>query len=279
MGRLAPIAVIAFACVACSVVSNDEFSGGDDTQLPPRAPTEDSAKIDSGGAGTFDDDAGDHGGSRPPPDDAGSDAAALDAGLTPKSTFFDDFGRANGTTIGNGWVPKLAKWSLSNGLVLEANNTASYKDLLVHRPFTEAARDVEVSVDATLPGQGGDVGLYARVQNGSDTQGTLIGYTFYPGDYNVAYVDHDIGTGNALPVSSMAINPPLVGGQTIHLTLRVTGASPVHIVATIQSTSGQVLGSLSIDDSTANPIATAGAVGFGSGGGGSKFDNFRVNVY
>ena len=47
----------------------NEFSGGDDTKLPPRAPTEDSASLDAGG-GTFDDDAGERGGGHPPTDAA-----------------------------------------------------------------------------------------------------------------------------------------------------------------------------------------------------------------
>jgi hypothetical protein len=268
--------VVLVVCAACSAA----YSSTEDPSNAPPPRNIDNGQLDSGGS--FDDDAGDHGSGSHPPVDASTDgdaAGGLDSGLVPKSTFTDDFARPNGNTIGNGWVPKIAKWSLSNGQVLEASSTATYKDLLVHRPYAEAARDVEVSVDATLPGNGGDVGLYARVQSASDANGTLIGYTFYPGDFGVAYVDHDIGTGTTLPVSSMGLNPPLIGGQTIHLTLRVTGAGPVHIFASIQNTSGQVLGSLSIDDPTANPITVPGATGFGSGGGGSRFDNFKVVTY
>jgi hypothetical protein len=272
--------MLAAACSACSVISADDFSGAqDDPQAPPPRQTTD-------GFGDAGDDGGSgHGGRTPtapppPPLDGGDDGGGADAGITPKTTFTDDFGRADGSTIGNGWIPKNAgKWSLSGGSVLEANSTLTYKDLLVQRPSSEAALDVELSVDATLPGSGGDVGLYARVQSASSAQGSLVSYTFYPGDFGVAYVDHDIGTGNSLAVSSMGLNPPLVGGQTIHMVLRVTGTSPVHIYASISDTSGKLLGSLSVDDNTASPIVTAGSHGFGSGGGGSRFDNYQALVY
>src|SRR5260221_14744252 len=133
MGRLLPSAGIVLACAACAASTTSDSS--DETFLPPRVENSDGAQVDGGGS--FDDDAGDpHGGGRPPPDGGTSgDGGGLDSGMTPKSTFTDDFARANGNTIGNGWVPKISKWSLSGGAVLEASNTNSYKDLLVHRPF------------------------------------------------------------------------------------------------------------------------------------------------
>ena len=286
MGRSWRISALAFACAACNVISADDFTSGADDPVapPPRETTDGFGDAGDDGSGGGGGGHGDHAPAGTAPSDSGAgsggDAASgADAGLVATSTFFDDFARPDGTTIGNGWIPKIDKWSLSGGLVLEAANTASYKDLLVHRPSTEAALDVEVSVDATLPSNGGDVSLYARVQPGSDASGTLTSYTFYPGDYGVAYLDHDVGSGNAVGISSMGLSPPLVGGQTIHLTLRVTGTSPPHLYASITTTSGQVLGSLSVDDTTPNPIVTPGVVGFGSGGGGSKFDNFRALTY
>jgi len=280
MGPSLRSALFALACSACSVIGADGFTDGQDPeQAPPPRQTTD-------GFGDAGDEGGDpHGGGGrppgvPPPLDGGDDGGGADSGLMPKSTFTDDFARADSSTIGNGWLPKNAsKWSLSSGSVLEANSMLTYKDLLVQRPAAEAALDVELSVDATMPGNGGDVGLYARVQPASDTNGSLVSYTFYPGDYTYANVDHDIGTGTSLPVSSMGLNPPIVGGQTLHLVLRVTGTSPVHIYASISDTSGKVLGSLSVDDNTANPIVTAGTHGFGSGGGGSRFDNYKAVVY
>ncbi len=282
MGPSVRVSLVALACSACSVISADGFTGAQDPeQSPPPRQTTDGfdAGDDAGGGAT-----GGHGDRPPAPPpppagDAGDDGGGT--GLTPKSTFTDAFARPDGPTIGNGWVPKIAsKFSLLGGQVLESNSDmVSYKDLLVHRPSTEAALDVDISVDATLPPAGGDTCLYARVQPASDTTGSLVSYTFYPWTPTVAYLDHDIGAGTSLPVSSMGLNPPLVGGQTIHMVLRVIGTSPVHIYASISDTNGTVLGTLSVDDNTASPIITAGTYGFGSGGSSSKFDNFRALVY
>jgi hypothetical protein len=296
MGRLAPTLVLGIGCcavVACNAISGaDGLSAGSDEQdqdvvTPPASSSGGSSTSSSGAtppstsssSGGFGHGSSTSGAPPPPPVDGGGDSGPvpLDAGTTGTLVFSDDFGRADGA-LGNNWYTKLAKFGISGGLVLEAQNTASYKDLLVLRPTTEDELDSEISVDATIPSNGGDVSLYARVQPSSTTSGTLVGYTFYPGDVNVAYLDHETGSGNTStqPVTSIALNPNIAGGQTIHMMLRVTGTSPVHIVASISDTSGKVLGSTSIDDTTPNPITTAGQVGFGSGGTGSKFDNFKV---
>src|SRR5205823_3631702 len=123
---------------ACNVISTDDFAGGEGPEQAPPPRTTDGAFGDAGDQGG----GGSHGGDRPPAPppagDAGDDGGGADAGLTPKSTFVDDFARPDGTTIGNGWLPKTAKWSLSGGSVLEAANNLTYKDLLVQRPASEA---------------------------------------------------------------------------------------------------------------------------------------------
>jgi hypothetical protein len=279
----------ALACAALAVACNMINGSGDlavDDAASEQSITPGSSGASGGGSSSGASSSGasssGHGGSGGLPFDAGEagavDAAALDSSAPPTSTFFDDFARADGS-IGNGWLPKVGKFSLVSGAVREADSSLSYKDLLVRRPASEAALDVEVGVAATLPPDGGDVSLYARIQPSSDQSETLVSYTLYPGAENVAYVDHDVGKDDAEPVTSFALNPPLAGGQTIHMTLRVTGTSPVHIVATISDASGKLLGGASVDDNTPNPIGAAGQVGFGSGGGGSRFDDFKATKF
>jgi hypothetical protein len=294
MGRSSSSAVgvaTALACaalaIACNMINGSEDLAIDDGEseqsITPGSSgggTSGGASSGSSGASSSGASSSGHGGG--PPLDAGeagpADAAALDSGLPPASTFFDDFARPDGA-IGNGWLPKVGKFSLSSGAVKAADSSLSYKDLLVRRPASEAALDVEIAVDATLPPDGGDVGLYARIQPASDQSDVLVAYTFYPGSENAAYVDHDIGKDDSLPITSFALNPPIAGGQTIHMKLRVTGTSPVHIVASISDAGGKLLGSASVDDNTPNPIVTAGQVGFGSGGGGSRFDDFAATKF
>src|SRR6185436_6747890 len=78
--------------------------------------------------------------------------------------FFDDFSRADGPDIGNGWSEKADKFALSGGGVVQSA-IGDYGNVLLRRPASEAALNVEVSVDFTFGAhQDSDPALYARIQ-------------------------------------------------------------------------------------------------------------------
>lgn len=267
------------ACACNAITGADGLStdpaGAESSVVPSRnrhdpGSSSGGSSSSSSGSSTSDPDAGqlvDGGGTVP---DAGTDAPPIGGGTTP---FFDAFERADNAAIGNGWIEKSDKFAIAAGAVHQSG-LGSYRNLIVRRPASEDALDVAISVDVTHDKVDGDPCLYARMQPASNTQGQLVGYTFYA-YFDYAYIDRDDGdTGTEL--ASVAISPALPTGSKYSLTFRVTGTNPVKLDATVKNAAGAVVASFGAQDGSGKRITAPGAVGFGSGDAdGALFDNFR----
>lgn len=199
--------------------------------------------------------------------DAGSDAPSVE------TTFFDAFERPDGPTIGNGWTEKTDRFAIAGGAVRQSG-LGSYRDLIVRRPPSEDALDVELSIAVVHDQKDGDPGLYARIQPGSDAPNQLIGYTMYTyTDY--AYIDRDDGT-TGTELASAPITPALPLGTKYSFSFRVTGTNPVKLEGVVRDAAGNVVAAFGAQDGSAKRITTPGGVGFGSGDAdGARFDDFR----
>src|SRR5690606_26594345 len=103
--------------------------------------------------------------------------------VAPGSTsFFDDFNRPDGASIGNGWTEKFPNaFSIQNGEVISIDtNPIDYHDTIVYRPVSEDRRDVEVGLEfRVLPGMNFPQ-VHARVQRDSLAQpNTLEAYLLF----------------------------------------------------------------------------------------------------
>lgn len=278
-GRYARFVVLGVACACNAITGADGLSadpGNDESSVVPSRNRHDTGSSSGGGSssssssgGTVDPDGGqplDGGGTT----DGGSDGAPIGGGTTP---FFDAFERPDSPAPGNGWTEKVDKFALAAGAVHQ-NALGSYRNLLVRRPSSEDALDVEISVDVTHDKVDGDPCLYARMQPASNTAGQLVSYTFYS-YFDYAYLDRDDGDTGA-ELASQAISPPLPTGSKYSLTLRAVGTNPVMLTATVKNAAGNVVATLTTQDGSAKRITTAGGVAFGSGDAeGALFDNFR----
>lgn len=272
-----------FAVCACNALTGAEGLGVDpaleEGELIPPRERHRTEQVDDGGSSSSS-----SSGALPDPtggtDGGDAGAGAGDAGLDAPAggpVFFDAFERADSPTIGNGWTEKTDRFAIAAGAVKQSG-LGSYKNLIVRRPASEDALDVEISVDVTHDKIDGDPCLYARMQPGSNTAGSLVSYTFYV-YFDFAFLDRDDGDTAFAELASQAISPPLPTGSKYSLTLRVTGTSPVKVEGIVKNASGVVVASLSAMDGSAKRIAVPGGVGFGSGDAdGALFDNFRRAV-
>lgn len=208
--------------------------------------------------------------------DAGSDATTL---LPPGNVFFDDFQRADGATVGNGWLEKVDSFSIAAG-ALRQTGVGSYRDLMVRRPASENALDVEISVNVTHNRDNGDPALYARMQPASGTLGSLVAYSFYA-IRDFVGLDRDEGSRDQYTeLASQTLAEPLTAPYAYSLSLKVTGTNPVVIVATMKDANGNVKATLNYTDSSAARITQPGGVAFGSGDAdGARFDDFERVVF
>lgn len=186
-------------------------------------------------------------------------------------TFTDDFGRANGA-IGNAWVERTnGVFTIKDGEVKQTAN-GDPPVMLELRPSSEDAADAEVSVTVRLPSEQADASLYVRVQPTAPS--ALSGYGVVVGLTGVS-VEREEGTQGS-PFGGFAISPALAAGEAARLVVRVTGTNPVKLDVQVLDGSNVVRGSGTIQDSAANRIQTAGAVGFGGMiGTGVRYDDFK----
>lgn len=282
-GRSLAIAMLAAACACNAITGADGLSAaaaGDEASIVPSRGDGPDADTDPGGRHGGTSSSSSSGGTSTAPDadlfDPGGDAGA--DGAPPVDLFTDDFGRGDSASIGNGWSEKTNAFSLVAGAVEQAT-AGSYRDLVVRRPTSEDALDVEIGVAVTHSVKEGDPGIYARMQPASDAPGQLVSYTFYVYvDY--AYLDRDDGdTGTEL--ASLAISPPIELGQKYALVLRVAGTDPVMLQGVVKNAGGAVVATLNAQDASGKRITAPGAVGFGSGDAtGARFDDFhRIVVH
>jgi hypothetical protein len=206
-----------------------------------------------------------------------ADAARLDASadamLDAASTdFVDTFSRPDGPAIGNGWIEKVAAvYALAGGEVTRVDTVdTSYRDNIVYRPASENQRDVEVSIRVRfLQTPPRYAQIFARARTA--TIGTLDAYDGY-----LLYVDGEttnevvlgrqVGNVFVVTLERIVLAEPFDVGSTYRLTLRVQGADPVALGATIEKRQNNVwvtIGSATAIDTAANRIVEPGTVGFG----------------
>jgi hypothetical protein len=223
--------------------------------------------------------------------DAGNDAktdAATDAG--PSVFFTDDFNRADGPSIGNGWLTKdPSGYALKSGMVRWLGDAQSYRDHLVRRPPTEDRLDVKAQMTVVF-GVGFPGPAYpqidVRVQSATAANPDAFdGYIFYvEDDPTVAQIARQRGTSAETKLSAVAISPALQEGKSYRLALSAVGTNPVILTASIeQNVNNQwtFVVKQSVSDFDPQRIDTAGAVGF-SGGNGSagvyNYDDFSTST-
>lgn len=217
-----------------------------------------------------------------------SDASTTDAGATDGTAFdapadappdarpgfFDDFARADGPTLGNGWIAKKPDvFLLAKGTAFwTGTNATVYRDHVVTRPASEDRADVAVSVIVHL-GIGfthpGYPQIWARLQQSTLAKpDTLDGYVLYVFDKDdTAKFGRQSGTAFVSDfVPDLTIVPPLSAGSTCRLGLEVSGTDPVTITATVEELVGQsfvVRAKATVKDADPARITGAGTVGFG----------------
>ena len=281
MGGFARIVGIGMVGVigACNSITGAEDLGdpNDSTELPARrreepasAPLDNTSSTSSSGGSSGTPSEPDAGA----PVDAGGDAPTLIGGGT---DFLDDFNRADGVDVGNGWIEKVDSFSILKGQTRQSG-VGSYRDLIVRRP--EAALDVELSINVTHNRDIGDPALYARMQPTSSNLGTLVSYSFFA-IRDFVEIDRDEGSKDQYTVlASQTLAEPIVAPYAYSLSLKVTGTNPVVIVATMKDANGNVKATLNYSDSSPGRITQPGAVGFGSGDAlDARFDDFKRITY
>jgi len=208
-------------------------------------------------------------------------AAAAHANLS------DDFQRADGATLGNGWIEKTpTTFSVQSGAVAKVGAGNGYLDNLVYRPATEDVLDVEASVElrllSTSPGY---PQIHVRMQsNGAALPNWLDSYILYvDGDNTRAILGRQRGSSFVTALAAITISPALNTTDTFRLRLRAIGTSPVQLAAFVERLAGsswQIIGQASANDLAPDRIMTAGSVGFsGYIETAYRYDNFvRTNL-
>lgn len=244
---------------ACAATSADTVEREEEIKLPPRKSSDTDAENARGRSTTV--------------SETTTEAGAPLEPSKEEPSFLDAFTRANNADLGNGWNKKSSKFSLVNNAV-QQTGTGSYADLIVRRPASEAALDVEISADFTFGvADDSDPSLYARMTN-SDAPDTLTGYTFFVTRRFMA-LDREEGNTGASIVEA-GLDPELEEGATYHFTLRVKGTDPVELEGAITKSDGTPVKTVRGTDASANRLKTAGQIGFGSGRAvDGRWDNFK----
>jgi hypothetical protein len=195
-----------------------------------------------------------------------------DGGVEGGVYFFDDFQRADGASIGNGWIEKNpAAFQLESGRVTKNVVTVGYRSNVVYRPANEQIRDVEAAIEFRLSTTSnlGYPQLWARAQ--TSTVGTvdmLDAYGLYfAGSTRDVRLVRNSGSNDAttFELGNVIASPPLNTTDTFRLRMRVTGTAPVHIDAYVEvraSFAWSTIAQLSVNDTNQNAITNAGVVAF-----------------
>ncbi len=201
--------------------------------------------------------------------DAGPDAPLSAEDAAPDAAFFaDDFDRADGGPLGNGWLMKAPDaFTLSSGTVLRLTTTTEYTDNIVYRPG-ENLGDLKISAEVNLIANSGPCAqLHARVQSSVTKSDQLDDYIFFIecSPTSIALLRQHGNGGSFVKLSSTNI-PTIKGGDRLRLTFSVTGADNVALVGTAER-AGQdgmfvMLGMTSFLDTDPTRIRTPGSYGF-----------------
>jgi hypothetical protein len=199
-------------------------------------------------------------------------------------TLFDQFTRADGATIGNGWIEKnAAAFSINAGRALKLSTPGtSYLDNIVYRPSNEDTLNVEASAEFRLLGTPvGYPELIVRLQAATAaTPGAYDGYLLYFADStSQAMLSRQNGSSWDTALATVNLSTPLNTTDTYRMRLSAVGSSPVVLQAFIERLNGatwQVIGSANVNDNAADRIQGPGSVGFGGYTENTyAFDNFR----
>lgn len=213
--------------------------------------------------------------------------ATLVAAPLAHAHFVDDFNRADGASVGNGWIEKNdAAFTLAGGQVAKQVVGTFYRDNIVYRPAAENVLDVEASLEFTLlTALPGYPQVIARLQtNTAANADAFDGYMLYlPDSGTSAIIGRQTGNAFVATLATMNFTQALNTTDRYRLRLRVTGTNPVQLSGIVERLAGgvwQTIGQAEIADAAANRIATAGSVGFGGYVESAyRYDNFaRVDV-
>ena len=199
--------------------------------------------------------------------------ASADAGAD-MAVFFDDFNRPDDASIGNGWIEKNPNaWLLKSGQVVrEDNDGLNFQDNISYRPSSEDVLNVQSSVQFVVTGTTGFPQVWTRVQKGAVIQANQIGgYGLsMSGSGNLAAVFRCDPVNCPVQLTQFNVTPALDSSSTYRLRLITTGTDPVQIQGFIErqvGTDWSVIGTVTLTDSTADRITTAGSVGFSAAAG------------
>ncbi len=209
-----------------------------------------------------------------PPDIVGVDSSNDG---TAKYSFVDDFERpdTNGG-VGNGWVAKGNTFLIHTGVAERVVNDANeYFDNIQTRPSGESVGDVEVSVELRLTSLTAcSPQIHARVIPGTvNLPGSLDSYLLYldnDGTYANWAVARQRGTATSVTLDKLIASAPLDITTWFRITLKVVGANPVTLSASIEKRNGvswSMLAAHTLTDSTPLRLDLPGVVGFGAGKG------------
>lgn len=208
-------------------------------------------------------------------------AAAVHANIT------DNFQRADGDAIGNGWIEKTpSAWSLQGGAAVKSGAGYGYLDNLVYRPASEDVADVEASVEFRITDpSAGYPQIMVRILSSSVTYvNWLDAYMIYfDGNPSGAVLGRQRGSAFVQTLAEIPVSPALNTTDTYRMRLRATGTNPVVLNAWIERLSGGnwvVIGQATVNDNSPDRITGAGSVGFsGYIETSYRFDNFvRTNI-
>ncbi len=264
------------ASAGCSLLTNlDDLAGPD---------------ADGGGSGTEGgarDDATAPGADGAAGDGAGGDGAA-DGDAAAKYTFTDDFNRADTVSgLGNGWNEKFVGFRLAGGQAERFQmGTYDYRDTIASRPSAETVGDVDVSVEFRFaPANAGYVQVHARVQTATLAQGgALDSYILFRNlnvdDGKTFTIARQRGTATFVSLKDFQSSSVVGSAAKYRLRLRVTGSSPVTLAGSVEiqnSTTWDMLGAATVQDTAAQRIDGPGVVGISAGNDPTEayvYDNF-----
>lgn len=207
--------------------------------------------------------------------------------------FSDDFNRADGDVLGNGWIEKVAgAFELINGEVYKnATSTDDWQNL-VHRPASEDSLDVEAAVEFRWIGDSypGYPEVYVRVLADtieSQNYGELDGYFLHLNDSATggATLARQTSTEGYDPLTTVSLTEVLTQDTRYRMRLSAEGTTAVELNVVIErwdttSNAWIELGNQNYTDTASNRIDTAGSVGFSGYIEGDRyvFDNFTLTA-
>ena len=262
---------------ASTETTGDASDDGTDSGSTGPAILDGTTTDDTTGEAESSDGPGESSGSSSTTGDDGTSSGGM-SGPPEPANLLDDFDRPDDTEIGAGWIEKRPQsWQLVDGRVAFESSGAGYEDNIVYRPFSDALRDLEVSVEFEIFAVDLDnhPQVHVRLQPGDiDIDGSMTGYILYLEGDNLRITRQIMGAFDSNV--SEPLSEPVQVGVPHRLTLSVTGEDPVHLEGRMhawQDGAWQLIGENIYDDGSANQIVEPGSMGF-SGADAGQLANF-----